>query len=172
MKSCVYILILSLVTFIFPLCAASKLGNKVSENQKLYGKELVTKQFSEDKKDFSGKKTYDFPMHGWQLEVIYRDGESYSEVVRPKGNKIKKPMIAEKEANVIADVLYPRKERGPYRKQVKNANFLSHFFDQGVVSYEMQLDIRRKTHICVIGIRTILYSNGDTFKKIMINAYY
>lgn len=172
MRSCVYILILSLVTFIFPLCAASKLGNTVSENQRLYGKELVTKQFSESDKNFSGKKTYDFPLHGWQMEVIYRDGESYSEVVRPKGNKIKKTMIIEKEANVIADMLYPRKERGPYRKQVNNANFLSHFFEKGVVSYEMQLDKRRKKHIGVIGVRTILYSNGDIFKKIMINAYH
>ena len=80
-------------------------------------------------------------------------------------------MISEREANAIADMLYPRKERGRYRKQIKNAHFLSHFFEHGVVSYEMQLDARRKHHIGVIGVRTVLYSDGNKFKSIKVNAY-
>ncbi len=147
------------------------LGNKVSENQKQYGKELISKQFSDNEKNFSGKKIYQFPLQGWQLEAIYRDGKSFSETARPRGNKVKKPMITEREANVIADIMYPRKERGKYRKQINNANFVSHFFEDGVVSYEMKLDGRRKNHIGVIGVRAILYSNGDKFKSIKVNAY-
>ena len=129
------------------VCANAKIDSKSSENQKQYGKELVTKQFSDDKKDFAGKKIYQCPYYGWQVEILYRDGKSISETARPKGDKVKKEIITESEANLIADLLYPRKERGPYRKQIKNANFISHFFEHGVVSYEMRLDKRRKKQI-------------------------
>ena len=162
-------ILISLLLFGSPVYA--RLGNKVNENQKQYNKELVSKQFSEDEKNFSGKKIYQFPLQGWQVETIYRDGKSFSETARPRGNKVKKQMITEKEANVIADMLYPRKERGKYRKQINNANFVSHFFEDGVVSYEMQLDGKRKNHVGVIGVRTILYSDGKTFKSIKVNAY-
>ncbi len=165
--------VLLVVLFILlPSQAFAKLGNKVNENKKQFGEELVSQEFSEPKDSFSGKKIYNFPLFGWQLEVIYRDGKSFSETARPKGNKIKKQILTEKEANVISDVLYPKKERGHYRKQIKNANFLSHFFDNGVVSYEMRLDKKRKHHIGVTGVRTILYSNGSKFKDIKVNAYH
>ena len=159
-------------SILYPNSVIAKLGNKVSENQRQYGKELITKQFSEGEKNFAGKKAYQFPLYGWQVEAIYKDGRAFSETARPKGNKVQKQMITEREANVIADILYPRRERGQYRKQVDNANFVSHFFEHGVVSFEMQLDKRRKNHLGVIGVRTILYSNGDVFKNIMINAYH
>ncbi|MBI3591566.1 MAG: hypothetical protein HY094_09360 [Candidatus Melainabacteria bacterium] len=152
--------------------AQAKLGNKVHENEKQFGKELITKQFSETEKNFTGKKIYQFPLHGWQVEAIYRDGRSFSETARPKGNKVKNQMLTEREANVIADMLYPRKDRGSYKKQIDNANFVSHFFEYGVVSYEMELDKRRKKHVGVVGVRTVLYSDGDKFKNIMVNAYH
>ena len=152
--------------------AYAKLGNKLSENSRQYGLELISKQFSDSNKHFSGKKVYQLPMFGWRLEVLYSDGESFSETARPKGDKVTKKILSEKEANVIADILYPKRDRGPYRKQVKNANFVSHFFEYGVISYEMQLDRRRKNHIGVTGVRTVLYSNKDKFKNIKINAYH
>lgn len=152
--------------------AFATLGNSVNENKRLFGNELVTKQYSDEKKDFTGKIKYQFPYFGWQLETLYIDGKVISEAVRPQGSKVIKKMITERDANVIADVLYPKKERGSYRKQVVNANFISHFFENGVISYEMQLDSRRKNHVGVIGVRAVLYSNGDKFKDIMINAYH
>ncbi len=157
--------------FLFACPAQARLGNSVKENQRQYGSELSSKQFSESNRNFSGKKTYNFPLYGWQVEAIYRDGKSFSEAARPRGDKVKKEMTSEKEANVIADILYPRKERGRYRKQIKNAHFVSHFFEPGVISYEMQLDKRKKHHVGVIGIRTVLYSDGQTFKSIKVNAY-
>ncbi len=157
--------------FLFGSKVEARLGNKVSENQHQYGNELISKQFSDRNRNFSGKKTYQLQLYGWQLEAIYRDGKSFSESARPKGNKVKKQMITEREANVIADMLYPQKERGKYRKQIKNAHFISHFFEDGVVSYEMQLDKRGKNHLGIIGVRTILYSDGMTFKSIKVNAY-
>lgn len=150
----------------------AKLGNKANENRRQFGEELKSNQFSEEERNFSGKKTYEFPLFGWQVEVIYRDGRSFSEAARPKGPKVKKYMLSEREANVISDILYPKKKRGPYRKKVKNANFISHFFEHGVVSYEMQLDKKRRNHIGVIGVRTVLYSDGTTFKDIKVNAYH
>jgi len=150
----------------------AKLDNKVTENKKQFGVELFTKQYSEEERNFSGKKTYEFPLFGWQVEVIYKDGRSFSETSRPKGTKVKKYTISEREANVIADILYPKKERGAYRKQVKNANFISHFFEHGVVSYEMQLDKKRKYHVGVVGVRAVLYSDKLTFKDIKVNAYH
>lgn len=153
-------------------CLFAKLGNNTSENRKQFGNEIITETFTEGEKNFSGKKTYQLAYFGWQLEAIYKDGESFSEVARPKGNRVTKQLITENEANVIADVLFPKKDRGPYRKQVKNANFISHFFEYGVVSYEMRLDSRRKNHVGVVGVRTVLYSNGSRFKDIMINAYH
>ena len=165
---------------IFVLCillisqsnAQARLENKVNENQRQYGKEIISKQFSETEKNFAGKKVYQFPLYGWRVEAIYRDGRSFSETARPRGNKVKKQIITEREANAIADMLYPRKERGRYRKQINNANFVSHFFEHGVVSYEMQLDDRRKNHIGVIGVRSILYSDGKNFKSVKVNAYH
>ena len=151
--------------------AQARLENKVSENQRQYGKELISKQFSDSNKDFSGKKTYQLSLYGWQIEAIYKDGKSFSESARPRGNKVKKEMITEREANVIADILYPRKERGRYKKQIKNAHFLSHFFELGVESYEMRLDKKGKNHLGVIGVRTVLYSDGNKFKSIKVNAY-
>lgn len=153
----------------FPVYA--KLGNKPNENQREYGTELVSKQFSDNNRNFSGKKIYQFPLYGWQLEAIYRDGKSFSESARPRGNKVKKQIITEREANVISDMLYPKKERGKYRKQIKNAHFISHFFENGVVSYEMLLDKRGKHHVGVVGVRAVLYSDGKTFKSIKVNAY-
>ena len=153
-------------------CALAKLGDKPSESQKQYGKELVTKDFSSGNRIFSGKKVYSFPLYGWQIEAIYREGMSFSESVRPKGNKVQKQIITEREANVIADLVYPKKERGPYRKQVKNANFVSHFFEHGVISYEMQLSKARKHYVGVRGVRAVLYGNNEVFKDIMINAYH
>ena len=157
---------------LFQSSAQARLENKVSENHRQFGRELISKQFSDGNRNFSGKKVYDFPLYGWQVEAIYRDGKSFSESARPKGDKLKKQMISEREANVIADMLYPRKERGKYRKQINNANFVSHFFEHGVVSYEMLLDKKRKNHVGVIGVRTVLYSDGKTFKAIKINAYH
>ena len=165
------VLALSCFILLFQGNAYARLENKVSENQRQYGRELVSKDFSGNNRNFSGKKTYNFPLYGWQVETIYRDGRSFSESARPRGNKVKKEMISEKEANAIADMLYPRKERGRYRKKIKNAHFLSYFFEHGVVSYEMQLDKRKKHHIGVIGVRTVLYSDGSKFKSIKVNAY-
>ena len=165
-------IIVLILTMLLSNPAFAKLNNKVNENKKQFGEEIANKEYISPEDGFSGKKVYNFPLFGWQLEVIYRGGKSFSETARPKGNKVKKQMITEKEANVIADVLYPRKERGAYRKQVNNANFLSHFFENGVVSYEMQLDKRRKHHIGVIGVRTVLYSSGSKFKDIKVNAYH
>ena len=157
---------------LFQSNAQARLGNKVNENQRQYGSELVSKQFSDGDRKFSGKKTYKLPLYGWQVEAIYKDGRSFSEAARPRGNKFKQEMISEKEANVIADMLYPRKERGRYRKQIKNAHFISHFFEYGVVSYEMKLDKKGKNHLGVIGVRTVLYSDGRSFKSIKVNAYH
>lgn len=154
------------------LPAFARLGNTVSENKRQFGKELLTKEYIGTGKSFCGKKIYQFPLYGWQLEAIYRDGKSFSETVRPKGNKVSKEMISEQEANVISDALYSRRTRGGYRKQIKNAHFISHFFEHGVISYEMRLSKIRKKHVGVIGVRAILYSNGDTFKKIKVNAYH
>ena len=171
-ESFIGILILLLCfVFLFGSPVQARLENKVSENARQYGNELDSKQFSDSNRNFSGKKTYRLPLYGWQVEAIYRDGKSFSESARPRGNKFKREMISEKEANVIADMLYPRKERGRYRKQIKNAHFVSHFFEPGVVSYEMQLDKRKKHHVGVVGIRTILYSDGKIFKSIKVNAY-
>ena len=170
MKRNFFIFLASLL--LFQSTAHAKLENSVKENQRQYGRELSSKQFSDNNRNFSGKKTYQFSLYGWQVEAIYRDGESFSESARPRGNKVKKEMITEREANAIADMLYPRKERGRYRKQIKNAHFLSHFFEHGVVSYEMQLDKRKKSHIGVIGVRTVLYSDGKIFKSIKVNAYH
>ena len=167
--SCLLLLALILL---LPICTFAKLTNNIHENERQYGNEITTKQYSEDGKRFTGKIVYPFPLYGWQVETIFIDGRSISESARPKGNKAIKKIISEKEANVIADMLYPKKERGPYRKQVKNANFISHFFEKGVISYEMQLDLRRKNYIGVTGVRAILYEREQTFKDIMINAYH
>lgn len=164
--------IVFIIALFLPCNALATLGNKVNENWWQYGKELVEQQFGEGGRKFSGKKTYNFPRLGWQVEAIYREGKSFSEAARPRGNKVTKKMISINEANVIADILYPKDRRGPYRKQITNAHFISHFFDHGVVSYEMQLDSRGKNHIGVIGVRTVLYSNGDKFKDIRVNAYH
>ncbi len=166
------LLCLSASLLLFQGNAQARLENSVKENQRQYGNELISKQFSENNRNFSGKKTYNLPLYGWQIEAIYRDGRSFSEAARPIGSKVKKEMISEKEANVIADMLYPRKERGRYRKQINNAHFISHFFEEGVVSYEMQLDNKKKNHLGVIGVRTVLYSDGKRFKSIKVNAYH
>ncbi len=150
----------------------AKIGNKLTENEKQYGKDISTRQFSDDKKNFSGKVIYQFPLHGWQVESIYRDGKSFSETIRPKGSKVNKKLLTEKEASSIASISYPREDRGLYRKQVKNAHFISHFYDNGVVSLEMKLDSSRKKHTGVIGVRCIKYSDGETFSKIKVGAYH
>ena len=171
MRSCFIFLIL-VTLFISGLKPAfPALENKVTENEKQYGKELSSSQFSESSKSFAGKKVYQFPLYGWQVEAIYRDGKVISESTRPKGKKIIKSLLSEKEGNTIADIMYPKKERGPYKKQIKNAHFISHFFEHGVVSFEMKLDKNGKNHLGVIGVRTILYSNGDSFNNIKVNAY-
>ena len=171
-KKLLPLLLASCFLLLFVSSAQARLENSVKENQRQYGSELISKDFSGNNKNFSGKKTYNLPLYGWQIEAIYRDGKSFSETARPIGNKVKKEMITEREANPIADMLYPRKERGRYRKQINNAHFLSHFFEDGVVSYEMKLDKRKKHHIGVIGVRTILYSDGKSFKSIKVNAYH
>ncbi len=168
----ILLLLASCFVLLFPINALSKLDNKVNDNQRQYGKELSSEQFSEKNKNFAGKKIYQLPQFGWQVEAIYRDSKSFSETARPIGNKVKKEMISEGEANAIADMLYPKKERGKYKKQIKNAHFISHFFEHGIVSYEMKLDKRGKKHLGVIGVRTILYGNGTTFKSIKVNAYH
>lgn len=167
-----FLLSVSCFLLLFPINALAKLGNKINDNQRQYGKELSSEQFSEKNKNFAGKKIYQLPQFGWQVETIYRDSKSFSETARPIGHKVKKEMISEGEANAIADMLYPRKERGKYKKQIKNAHFISHFFEHGVVSYEMKLDKKGKKHLGVIGVRTILYGNGTTFKSIRVNAYH
>lgn len=162
-----------LALFIFQLntdAAFSKIGNDTKADKKQYGKELSSKEFT-DKKLFSGKKSYPSPLFGWQVEALYKNDVSYSETARPKGFFVKKKIIDNKEANSLAHILYPLYERGPYRKQVKNANFISHFYEHGVVSFEMELDKRRKNHIGVIGVRTVKYNNGEIFKDIKVNAY-
>ncbi|MBI2995800.1 MAG: hypothetical protein HYY52_03745 [Candidatus Melainabacteria bacterium] len=167
-----HIVFASLLLCLFASSVSAKLGNKVHENQKQFSKELFTRQFSEEGKNFSGRKVYQAPFYGWQIDTIYKDGRSFSETARPKGNKVSKKMITEREANIIADLLYPKKERGQYRKQIKNAHFISHFFEHGLVSYEMALDKRKKYHVGIVGVRTVLYSDGDIFKDIMVNAYH
>ena len=164
---------MTFLIFTFSPCATAKLTNNVHENKRQYGSEVITKYFSEEEgRSFTGKKVYQLPFFGWQVEVLYTNGMSFSEAARPKGNKVNKQLITEKEANAIADFLFPKKERGAYRKQVTNANFISHFFESGVVSYEMRLDDRRKRQLGVSGVRTVLYEKGQTFKNIMINAYH
>ena len=166
-------IILLFVILYMPSSALAELGNSVKENQKQFGREVSSKQFSDDDdRNFSGKKVYHFPLYGWQLETLYIDGDSVSETARPKGSIFKKEMLTERESNVIADMLYPKRDRGRYRKQVKNANFISHFFEDGVISYEMKLDKRRKHHIGIIGVRALLYTDGAKFNEIMINAYH
>lgn len=155
----------------FPTSTSARLNKTVKENKKLYGKELKIKQYSESKRNFSGKIIYKVPNYDWRIETIYTNGVSFSESARPD-DKSKKQIIKESDANVIADKLFPKYLRGKYRKQVKNANFISHFFDNGIVSYEMQLDKRRRDHVGISGIRTLLYQNKTTYDGIKINAYH
>lgn len=164
------ILLVLLFALIF-LPAKAKINNSPKDNENQFGKEFYSKQFSEGWAKFAGRKIYQLPLYGWQSEVLYKDGKSYSETARPKGKWVKKNIITEQEANVISDILFDKKDRGSYKKQIKNANFISHFFDNGVVSYEMKLDDRRNNHIGIIGVRAILYSNGDKFKDVKVNAY-
>ena len=131
-KLLVFILIIVLIN---SHQAFAKLDNKINENERQYGKSINETQFSDKKSDFAGKIYYDFPLHGWQIVALYRDGKVISETVRPRGFKVKKEILSEREANAIGDIVYPRKERGPYRKQINNANFISHFFDKGVISF-------------------------------------
>ena len=167
------LLAMTLVSLAFMPFTSAKLTNNVHENKRQYGSEVITKYFSEEEgRSFTGKKVYQLPFFGWQVEVLYTNGMSFSEAARPKGNKVNKQLITEKEANAIADFLFPKKERGAYRKQVTNVNFISHFFESGVVSYEIKLDDRRKRQLGVSGVRTVLYEKGQTFKNIMINAYH
>lgn len=161
---------LCLLASLLPVSAS--LSNKPHENQKQFSKEISSNQYTSDNRNFSGKKVYHLGLYGWQVEAIYVNGKSISETARPKGDNLKKTLITEKEANVIADMLYPKKARGLYRKQIKNANFISHFFENGVISYEMALDKRRKNHIGIVGVRAVLYSNGAHFKDIKVNAYH
>lgn len=167
-----YLLILIITTIFFQNTAFAKIGKTLSENSKLYGNEISSVDYCEDKKNYTGKKTYQFPSFGWQLESIYKNGKSFSETIRPKGNKVSKKLITEQEASSIAAAVYPREERGMYRKQVKNAHFISHFYEHGVVSIEMQLDNRRKQHVGVIGVRCIVYSDGASFNNIKVGAYH
>jgi len=162
------ILTLSLIQ----LPSLAKIQNTTKDNEKQFGKEIISKQFTDDKWKFNGKKVYKCPLFGWQIEALFKDGKSYSESARPKEKNAKKDLITEQEANVIADMLFEKKDRGDYRKQVKNAHFISHFFENGVISYEMKLDASGKNHIGVMGVRAILYSNGEKFKDIKINAYH
>ena len=169
----IIILILLLMLFVtLTNPSFARIGNSIHENEKQYGKELERKQFSDKKKDFAGKIYYNFPLHGWQIVALYKDGKVISETVRPKGNKVKKDMITEREANVVADIIYPRKKRGAYKKQIENANFISHFFNNGVISHEMQMDKRRRKHLGVVGVRAVLYSDSAIFKNIKVNAYH
>ena len=164
--------VIFIVLLFTPNQAFASLRNNISENKRKYGKEIITKAFNDEEKKFSGKKIYQFQMFGWQVESIFRDGRVFSETARPRGPKVKKLLIAEREANTIADILFPRDMRGAYKKQINNANFISHFFEHGVVSFEMELDKKRKKHVGVVGVRTVLYSNGDGFKSIKVNAYH
>ncbi len=83
------LLCLSASLLLFQAAAQARLENKVSENQRQYGSELDSKQFSDSNRNFSGKKTYKLSLYGWQVEAIYRDGKSFSETARPRGNKFK-----------------------------------------------------------------------------------
>lgn len=168
MRFCFFLLFIAVL---FPIGSFAKLGNTINDNRRQYGKELITKAYSEEDRHFSGRKVYPLWLFGWEVEAIFRDGKTFSETARPKGSKVKKKLITEREANVIADMLFPKNDRGSYRKQIKNANFISHFFENGVVSFEMELDKRRKSHVGITGVRTILYSNGEAFKDIKVNAY-
>lgn len=172
MKYTIITLLVFVLALINPFSAKAKIHNSVKENENQYGKEIVSKQFTDNFWKFAGKKVYNCPLFGWQIEVLFKDGKSYSETARPKGKRVKKDLITEQEANVIADMLFAKANRGPYKKQIKNAHFISHFFDNGVISYEMQLDSRGKNHIGVKGVRAVLYSNGYKFKDIKVNAYH
>ncbi|GEM_PF-3595561 len=168
----VFFKVIFIVLLFSPIQVFPSLRNSINENKRKYGKEIITKAFNNEEKKFSGKKIYQFPMLGWQVESIFRDGRVFSETARPKGSKVSKLLITEREANTIADVLFPKNIRGAYKKQINNANFISHFFEHGVVSFEMELDKKRKRHVGITGVRTVLYSNGDNFKSIKVNAYH
>lgn len=165
-------ILLLLFSYAIPSSNA-KLKNTVKENKKQYGRGHDVEEYSKERGSFTGKIKYKLPyLDGWDVEAIYTRGKAYSETARPIENKAKKTIITEKEANVIADILYPKKYRGRYRKQMKNARFISHFFENGVVSYEMKLDASGKNHIGINGVRTLLYQNGTTFNNIKVNAYH
>ena len=104
------IIILFILLALFPIPSFAKIGNKIHENERQYGKELEKKQFSEQKKDFAGKIYYNFPLQGWQIIALYRDGKVISETIRPRGHMVKKDMISEREANAIADIGWSRKK--------------------------------------------------------------
>ena len=101
-----YILIISILLFQFPVSA--KIGNKPTDTPKQYGKEISSHNSCEDKKNYAGKAIYPFPLYGWQVETIYKDGKSFSETARPKGSKVSKRLLTEYEAASIAAITYPR----------------------------------------------------------------
>lgn len=168
----VKIIFVMCLIFIFNNYSYAMVNNSIRENERQYGKSISSTQYSQSWFKYSGKEIYQHPFFGWQVEVLYKDGKSIAETARPKGKNVKKPMISEQEANVIADSLFTKRDRGDYKKQVKNANFISHFFENGVVSYEMKLDDRKRNYMGIIGVRTVLYSDGARFKDIKINAYH
>lgn len=165
-----FLLLFCCLIFFAHLPAKSKIRSTFDENKKNLGKLIDKEIYNDDKESFAGRVFYKLLNSDWNVEVLYKDNLSYSETARPTSSSTKK-IIQQAEANIIADTLFPVAIRGPYKKMVKNAKFISHFFNNGVVSFEMQLDKRGKNHIGIIGVRTILYSDGDTFSKIKINAY-
>lgn len=148
-----------------------KLGNSPIQNKWMYGKTIEEEEFSNSNEPFSGKITYRLPKTDWYVTVIYSKGKSYSETARPhKGST--KTYYTNQESFQIADDLFPRNNRGLFKKEVKNARFISYFYDNGVVSFEMKLDSKNKSHIGVEGIRCLYYHGGTTYNtETMVNAY-
>ena len=104
------------------------------------------------KGDLLEKIKYRVPKNDWHIEAIFANGIAFSETARPTVVSRKKA-ISLVEANVIADYLFPKKDRGRYRKQVKNAHFTSHFFENGVVSFETAINPKTKQAVGYSGVR-------------------
>lgn len=157
---------------LLPLAGVCKLNSSLTQNKWLYGKELKITQFSDSMKNFNGKITYKVPNTDWNVLVTYTNGKSFAEAARPSSTS-RRRFLSQSNANAVADTLFPKKDRGIYRKQVKNARFISHFFQNGVVSFEMKLDPKNKSHIGIEGVRVHKYQNGTSFSKaVKVNAYH
>ncbi len=67
--------ILIITIILFQNTAFAKIGKTLGDNSKLYGNEISSVDYCEDKKIYTGKKIYQFPSFGWQLESIYKNGK-------------------------------------------------------------------------------------------------